>query len=43
MVQKVLAEYFRKKEQRVPTEVAALVIDPVSFAQAQLQTQEIPR
>ena len=32
MVQKVFAEYFRKKEERVPTQVAALAIDPELFA-----------
>ena len=32
MVQKVFAEYFRKKEQRVPTQVAGIAIDPALFA-----------
>ena len=31
MVQKVFAEYFRKKEQRVPTQVAGIAIDPALF------------
>lgn len=31
MVQKVMAEYFRKKERRVPTQVAAIAVDPALF------------
>ena len=31
MVQKVFAEYFRKKEERVPTQVAGIAIDPKLF------------
>lgn len=35
MVQKVLAEYFRKQEERVPTEVAVLMIGPEVFGPTQ--------
>ena len=31
MVQQVFAEYFRKKEERVPTQVAGIAIDPKLF------------